>query len=265
MLQNIKLFSYTHIFWQLLKTDLATLHNKVFDKVINSIIWVSTMVAVTAYLLPAFGLSLEYGAFLAAGTIVGASGFEVFPQLYNFLGDLEGEQKISYYLSLPIPYWLLFVKYMCFYMINCAIISSIAIPTCKLVLFYTLNLSHISILQFVFAFFVFNMFFGVFTLWLISCAKSVETAENTIMRVIYPLWFLGCFQFSWKVLYGFNPMLAYINLLNPYVYAMELLRGVMLDQKDYLSFWVCILVLCVFIVLLSWHSIYRLKKRLDCV
>ncbi len=265
MLQNIKLFSYRHIFWQLLKTDLATLYDQLHDKIINSMIWVSTVVAISAYLLPAFGLSPAYGAFLAAGSIVSSAGFEIFPQMVQFVSDLDGERNISYYLTLPIPSWLLLVKHICFYITNCMLISTVAIPTCKLVLLNRLDLSQLSIIRLIIAVFMINTLFGVLTLWFISYTKNVGGMGNTFMRIIYPLWFLGCFQFSWKVLYGFSPILAYINLLNPYVYAMELLRGVMLDPKDSLSFGLCILMLSVFIVLLSWHAIYRLKKRLDCI
>ena len=89
--------------------------------------------------------------------------------------------------------------------------------------------------------------------------------ENAFMRIVYPLWFLGGFQFSWKVLHDCSPTLATLNLLNPYVYSMESMRAAALGQHDYLPFWYCIGALVLFTIMFASWGIIRLKKRLDFI
>ena len=140
----MSMFRYTKIFIELLKTDLFLFRQTFFNKIINCLIWVSTIVAITSYLMPAFGLSAAYGPFMAIGTVVSCSGFEVYPQLANFIADLEGDKTISYYLSLPIPNWLLLIKMATFSALNSFLISFFGFITCKLIIWQQLDLSIIN-------------------------------------------------------------------------------------------------------------------------
>jgi len=256
---------YNHIFWQLFKADLAVFQQTFWDKLLNAMIWASTVVAITGYIMPAFGLSVEFGAFQAVGVVVSMSGFEVYPQLANFISDIDGDRHVNYLLTLPIPGWLLLVKMACFYTLNALLMAFAALVTSKLILLSRFNMSTIHLGKMILAFIVINAFFGFFTLWMVSLTKSILTMENTMMRVMYPLWFLGGFQFSWHVLHSMSPSLAYINLLNPYIYSFEGMRAATLGQEGYLNYWMCMAVLSAFTLVCGWWGIERLKKRLDFI
>lgn len=259
------LFRYTRIFIELLKTDLFLLRKTIINKFINSCIWVSTVVAVTNYLMPYFGLSQTYGTFMAIGTVVSCSGFEVYPQLANFVADLEGNKTITYYLTIPIPNWLLLVERACFSAINSFLISTFGFLTCKLVLGSGLDLGVIHYPKLLLSCIIISFLFGFFALWLVTFTKDMMNLENAFMRIVYPMWFLGGFQFTWAVLYSFSPTIALINLLNPYTYAMEGMRAAALGQTGYLPFGYCMLALVEFVIIFAWWSIIRLKKRLDFI
>ena len=261
----MKFVRYAPIFGQLLKTEITIFRQTFFDKLLNSFVWTSVTVAVTSYILPAFGLSIEYGALLAAGVVVSSAFFEFYPQVANFIADLEGEQHINYLLTLPLPGWLLMVKIAFVYTFNAFIMGVFTLMSSKFILFYRFSLVNVSIGKLMVAFVEYSLFFGFFTLFMASLIKNMYTIENMIMRVIYPLWFLGGFQFSWQAMYSFSPVLGYLLLLNPYIHAMEGMRGAILGQSGFLPFWLCMPVLFIFTLFFGWWGIVRLKKRLDFV
>ncbi len=256
---------YRSIFINLLREEFMILGKTFYNKVINSLIWATTTILVAAYLLPLFGMDQSFGSFLAIGTFVSIGGFEMYSSVGNFVADLQGEKYFNFQLTLPIPTWLLLTKNITVYTINSIAISLIAFICCKLVLFNTFNLSQIDILKSIICFLVINLFYGVFTIWGIAITKNLLEMENVFMRYIYPLWYLGGYQFTWKALYALFPTLAYINLINPYTYIYEGMRSAMLEADAYLNFWICIGALLLATFILGWSGITKLKKRLDFV
>ena len=85
------------------------------------------------------------------------------------------------------------------------------------------------------------------------------------MRVMFPMWMLGCFQFTWQLLYSKSPVLAYILLLNPFVYTMEGMRASVMGQAGSLPLPVCFTATLGFTLLLGYIAVRRIMKRLDCV
>jgi hypothetical protein len=257
------MYAYLNTLWYLLLTDYKIFKRTIHDKIIDLAIWVLTMVWVTVYLMPSFGLETSYGAFMMASLFASAGLFEQFSSATNLVSDFEGNQITSYYLTLPIPSWLVFVKNMIFFMFNTGVISLCVLPISKLIAWKHLNLALISPIKLLAIFIVFNMFYAAFTVWLTSMVKSMERLGSIWMRFVYPLWFMGGFQYSLEVLYGYWPLLAYITLLNPMIYIMEATRIAVLNHESMLNFWFCIFMILFFSVLIGTQSILRLKKRLD--
>ena len=125
--------------------------------------------------------------------------------------------------------------------------------------------SEINFLKLIVAFLSIGLFFGFFTLFMISITKDILKLDNAFMRFSYPLWFLGGFQFSWAVLYEYSPTLAKINLINPYIYATEAMRGIIIGPQGFLPFWYCIGALFCLTVVAGSIGIIKIKKRLDYV
>lgn len=261
----MSLRNYKNIFIKLLLTDLFISKKTFIDKIIDSSIWTGSVVAVSGYIMPYLGTGQEYGVLIAVGAIVGVSGFERTSQVAEFISDLESNRLIDYHLSLPIPNWLLFIKTGLSYSLNSLLLAINSSIICSVVLWNQLAFSNISIAKYVLALFSISLFFGFFTLLMISMTKDVLTSDNTFMRFTYPLWVLGGFQFSWSVLYKFSPTLAIINLMNPYIYATEILRGILLGQENFIPFWYCIGTLTLFTIIAGAISIYKIKRRLDYV
>jgi ABC-2 type transport system permease protein len=261
----MQLTNYITTLWYLLASDFKIYKRTIGDKIINFTIWLVTIVGTTVYLLPAFGLKASYSSFFAASLVGTAGLFEVFPSVSRLIHDFEGNNIIANYLILPIPSWLVFIRSILFYAANAASLSIWVIPLTKLLLWQRFDLSHISIGKFLLIFCLGNLFYGSFVIWIASRVMGIEKIGTVYMRFVFPMWFLGGFQFSWLVLYNFSPAFAYLDLLNPMMYIMEGMRAAVLGQEGSLNFWLCAFMLTFFIALFGAHGILRLKKRLDFI
>lgn len=252
-------------FWYLLLTDLKVFRKSWFDQIINMMIWTSTITIVFTYLMPSFGLSTGYSLFMIGGLCASGSLFNIFPSVMALVNDFEGDRIVAYYLTLPISGRLVFIRSIVYYAISGMAMSWIVFPLCKVLAWHQFDLTNFSLLKYLLIFVVSNFFYGAFTLFLATMVPDVTKIGLVWMRILYPLWFLGGFQFSWTVLYNNAPIFAYINLCNPFVYIMEGTRAAISGQEGYISFWICIAVLIVATVLVSALGLYRIKRRLDFV
>lgn len=257
--------SYISLMGKLLQTDLEIFKQTIWDKLIDLFIWIVTMVLVTAYLMPSFGLTTAYTGFLIASLVVSAGLFELYASVTNLISDFDGNNITSYYLTLPMPSWLVFVEKMIFFTINTAAMGILVLPISKLLVWNSFDLSQFNLFKFIAIFMLGNIFYGAFTIWVTSRVPGIEKIGSVWMRFVYPLWFLGGFQYSWQVLYDKNPVLAYASLINPMMYAMEGGRAAILGQEGSLNFWLCASMLAVFTIVCTWYGLKQLKKRLDYI
>ncbi len=253
--------------FEILATELVELRKTFFDQALNLAIWVFCTVIVMGYLTKLqFNITNEdFGVFNLAGCVATAGFFEVYPRSFNFIADLEGPQIISYYTTLPLPAWMVFVSKMIYWFISSSLRSLIVLPLGKLILWDSFSLSAVNWPKFALIFLVSNFFYSALTLFVSSIVPNMAKMENVWMRIIFPLWFLGGFQFSWYYLYSLSPAFGSMDLLNPIVYVMEGMRGAILGHEKNLSFPLCVVMIFLFAVTCLILGIKRLKKRLDCV
>lgn len=261
----MKTVSHWQVFWQLLKTDLITLHKGFLENVINATIWAGTIPLISTFFLTAPLIATNFGVFQAVGTIVSIAGYNLYVRVTAFLGDQDGDKFFMCQLGLPLPGWLLCVKMIVITTINGMLLGCIATVITKLLLWDTFDMRAVHAPKALLAFLLSNVFFGCFTLFIMSVTKNLLTFRNTWVRILYPLWFLGGIQFTWHSLYIKNHLLSYAALLNPYLYAQEGLRGAMLSTDEYLNFWFCMGALVVFSAIFGIVAIRTLKKRFDFV
>jgi len=262
-LQNM--FSSFYILKEFAKTDLGIMKKDFWNEWIDMFIWVSTTLLISAYLLPSFGISATYGAFMLAGVCASVGQFETFPCVVNLVADFEGDYRTGYYLMLPYPAWTVFVRKVIYYGMLACLLGVLVLPIGKLLLWNSFSFWQVNFLQYAAIFFVSNMFYGVLGLWTATFVPSSTRLGSVWMRFVYPLWILGCFQFSWKALHSWSPTLAYIDLLNPITYIAEGHRAAILNDQSAINFWVCIVMVLLFSILGIVHAIARLRKRLDFV
>ncbi len=251
-------------FSALIERDMAVFWPGWKDRFINAFIWGGMTLLVFEYIMPSTGLQ-SYGKFIAVGNAASWGFFEVTENMSRLMADLEGDRSISYYLSLPIPQWAIFVRMAITNALQAMFISVFFLPLFKLMLGDGLPLDHFSWIKFLIIFLLIHLFYGFFSLFLASCIESLDKMGNVWMRIVFPLWYLGGYQFSWQALYTVSPAIAYCNLLNPIVYVMEGMRAAVLGQEGSLPFWGSVVALIFFTVVTGWIGICRLRKRLDCL
>jgi ABC-2 type transport system permease protein len=110
-----------------------------------------------------------------------------------------------------------------------------------------------------------HILFGFFGIFVSSMTMSFEYVTTIRQRILFPIWFLGCYQFTWYMLYQASPAIAYLNLLNPVVYVLEGMRGTINTGLPTIPYSICILAMIFFTALFAYLGIRNFKKRLDCV
>jgi len=217
------------------------------------------------YIMQSFGLAADYGCFQLA-SIIGTVGlFEVYGNVTKNIMDFEGDKSISYYLTLPTRPIIVFSSFVAFYALVGTILSFLVFPFGLLILKNSFDLSAVSWFKFFVMIVISNIFFGVFTLLVTSSVGTMGKMRNVWSRFIFPLWILGAFQFSWNVIYGMSVPLSYIMLINPIVFVMEGMRASLLGQVGYISWWVCVGALIVFIIGCWFLMMRKMRRLLDFV
>lgn len=262
---SMKLGSYFSICKELIQADLCVFKQTIFDKFIDVSIWVILTMIVTSYIMPYFGLSHDFGVFQLGGIIAAIGLFELYSSVVEFVSDLEGNREINYRLMLPMPSWMVFLSKSVYFCIIYSMLSLLMIPIGKLTLWTQFDLAQINYYKLLVGIFAQNLFYSCFVLWCASIIESMNKMGTVWARYIFPMWFMGGFQFSWVALHHVLPFVAYIDLLNPMIYCTESMRVALLGQEGYINFWICIAALVFFSVLCFALGVRILKRRLDFV
>lgn len=257
---TIKLFGW--LLWR----NLRVLKQDFFNNAIDAMIVPATFIVIAGYIMPYLGVPNDYGAFMIVSSLVlMCQGATTWRGASHLITDIAGDKAISYELTLPIPSWLIFVKYACAYALDAMFLNILTLPLGKLLLWNRFSLAQMSIGKFVLMYASANLLFGFYGVWIASWAKGPQGFTRYWMRYGAQLMFFSGFQFSWFILLKAAPTFAYINLLNPFVYAFEGLRASILGQSGSLNYWWCLGMIWLFIVLFALHAKAKFKKRLDYV
>ncbi len=250
---------------QLIYTDLIVFKRNLHSKIIDMMIWVVLSTFVTAYIMPYFGLSRDFGPFQFAGVIASLGLFELYRSVFELTADLEGDRVINYALTLPIPSWMALASKSASYAIAYFTLSCIMLPLGKICLWSQFSLQEIAYGKLVIILMLQSIFYASFVPWATTFIDGLSNLERVWARFIFPMWFMGGFQFSWLSLHHVLPVVAYLDLINPMIYITEGTRAALLGQAGYLNFWLCCGVLMLITVVVGMHALCRMKKRLDFV
>ncbi len=254
------------IFWQLLVSNFYTFKPRLKDQIFNGLLWGGINIFVFAYIMQTRGIAADYGSFILI-TVTSVQGF--FTPVHNIIllvSDMNDQgSNLHYELTLPVPQWSIFIKYAVANAYQGFITTLFMIPFGKILLGQSFSFQHFSFIKFYFLLILVALFSGFFSLFLASRIHDLFKISNMWQRIIFPLWFLAGFQFSWKNLYETLPTLAYINLFNPLTYALEGGRAAALNPALSLPYWNCVCALTGFTILFGYLGIKKLKKRLDCL
>lgn len=253
-------------FYALLLKDIVVFNQRWFNRSIDAMVWIASSLLIAKHIMPAFGIrDPQYGTFTLIGSLAIWGLLEMLTSVAIFLGDIQGDKSISYSLSLPLPSSMVFTELALASAYRSIASSILLLPLGKIILGDNLILNNINWPSFTLAFIAINLFYGFFTLFITSYIPDLASLSMFRSRIMFPLWFLGGFQFPWKMLYSVNPTFAYINLCNPIIYIMDGLRSTALPTENYLPFWNCMTMIMLFSIAFGYIGIQKLKKRLDCL
>ncbi|MBY0353901.1 ABC transporter permease [Candidatus Babeliales bacterium] len=260
-----KIQAYAKIFWLLFKKDLLILQRMLLRKIFDVTIWAGSTTFVTTYVFSSLGMPESYGPCFAIGGVALYGVFLIFVHTANFVADMYGNQVIAYELALPIPSWLVLLQKTCSYAFLNALLSSVIFLVAKLVLLSRLDFIHLSLIKFIPFFVLANFFTAFLSLLMSSIVSGMEGMSIIWPRILFPLWFFGGSQFTWKAINKLSPNFSYFCLLNPFLYVTEGLRACVLDPANSLPFYICAPVTLCVTLTFAFISIRRLKRRLDFV
>lgn len=249
----------------LIKADLWCFKKSLLDKWIDLTIWIAITTINTVYIMPYFGLQANFGLVQLGGIIAAIGLFELYSSNIQLVADYEHDRMINYALTLPIPSSLAIISKALYYFTVYMILSVITLPINKLVFGSMFNYTSVNWLFFTIAIVAQNCFYACFVLWTSSIIKNMDTMGKVWSRFIFPMWFMGGFNFSWYALYNTIPSLAYVSLLNPMIYITETTRIALQGQSGYMNFWLCISAIIFFALFFGSIGMYNLKKRLDFI
>lgn len=253
-----------NILIQLLYRDWYIFKQVYYHRVRMCLYWLLLVVFTTKMFLPAMGLP-NFGPFILISSVVSYGFFITMQNTIGLIEDITGNQAILYELSLPIPQWMIFLKFALTNMIQSFIISITLLPFGLLVLMDTNPFPDFSLIKFIIIFVCSSIFYGSFSLIFSAMLKNMYQIDNVWLRIIFPMWYLGCWQFPWKVLYAISPTLAYIDLLNPLTLIMEAGRSATIDSAGSLPFYSSCITILLYAAIAGYVGIYWMKKRLDCL
>lgn len=259
------IYKQLQTFVTLLWRDARVFKRYTLNRLIDACVWSGTTLYISQYVLVKFGISSQFASFLILGNIASWGMFEVGSSISIILSDLQGANSLSYYLSLPVPSSWIFIRIGLMDAYKTFISTLPMIPIGKLILGNNILLSSINYPKLIVSYILAHLFFGFLGLFVASITPSLEYLSTVKMRILFPMWFLGCYQFTWHMLYETNPTLAYLNLLNPVTYIVEGMRGSLDLNLPLLSYPVCVAATSIFIILFAWAGVRNFKRRVDCL
>jgi ABC-type polysaccharide/polyol phosphate export permease len=250
--------------WQLLKRSYFVFLTYAKDSIINSLIWTISVTLVYHFIMPQVGLT-DFGTFMLASSTASIGFFGVLTNVIILVGDITGDNALSYELTLPIPHWLVLTKIALANAYQAFLQAILILPIGKIILWNSMPIPYFSPIKFIVILMLISLFAGFFSLFLASILQSMEKIDDLWDTILFPMWYLGGFNFHWHSGYKVFPYLGYLTLCNPLTYAFEGIRGAILDPSLSIPFHYCCFALLGFIILFGYIGISIFKKRLDCI
>ncbi len=258
------LFANLQVCARLVQRDLLIFFRGTLQRrLINAALWMSMIVYIFEYV--GFSSATGWGLFVACSECADYGFAGVFNSVTRLVGDIQGPRTITYYLTLPVPQYQVFLSIIASTAIQLLAVSFSLLPVTKLVLGDRFDLSRVSYGKVVAILICAHIFYGSLVLLYTSMIKNMDEFNNVYVRIRDSLFWVGCYFFTWQHLYEKSHVLAYLDLLNPLVYACEGIRGAVMGQEGSLPFWWCCAALLGFALLTGYVGTRRMMKQLDCL
>jgi hypothetical protein len=264
------MFTYAYktsirVFAWLLWCDIMLMTRDFWNNLLDALVWPIAYILVSGYILPEMGMADNYGAFAAVSMLIMMTSYMSYSEGHTLAADIDTNRSIAYELTLPLPYWLVYIKIALSYAFKGAAFNLPTLLVYKLVLHNSFSWTAVSWPKFLLIYLIASIFFGFFGAWSAVFAGSLARHTRIDLRVMGPLFFISGFQFPWSVLYATAPLMGTLMLATPWIYAYEGTRAAFLGQAGSLNYRLCLVMIVFFALLCALHGIYLFKKKLDCV
>lgn len=248
---------------RLMQRDLFVFRTMWVRRLINSMIWTAVLVYMYEYI--GFGACAQAGLFIACGECAEWGAMGIFGNLVRFLCDMKGAKTILYHLTLPLPQWLVLVSFCLSTSVQLMALGASILPVAAIIMWGRYSLAAVSFFKVFMIFTCAYLFYGALALFYVSLLDSFDGLGRIRTRIGDMLFWTGAYFFTWHRLYEVSPLVAYVDLLNPLVYAAEGMRAAVMGQEGFLPFWWCCAALVVFTFVLGTLAVKRMLSRLDCL
>jgi ABC-type polysaccharide/polyol phosphate export permease len=256
--------NFLRIFFELTKKDLYIYYRESFvSEWINNAIVNILINFVVGHIMPSLGLPISYGFFFAISMIMAIPFWDNFGKTGMIMGDWEGDNSFGYYSTLPIPFYLYLLQKIFVFTVRSIAMIFCIIPILILLTLKSACFAQISILKMIVAIIMGASFCSALTFLMLSISKHMGELGNICIRTMLPLWFIGGTEYTWSTINAIHPKISYFCLLNPMLYIMESLHAAIIGASGYINFWMCVAAVVASIVLMSFYSFTKIKRRFD--
>lgn len=253
------------IFLRLLYGDFLEFRNFFIDKMIDRLIWVFCSIFIIGYIFSSKYNNSDLLSLQLAGCVAITGLMDSYGNVFKILSDFNNNKVINYYLTLPIKSIFIFIKIATTFLISFLYNSIIVIIMGKIILWNNFSLSSISIFKLFLILLLSNTFYSFLSLFIVVLIGNINKIASLWTRIVFPMWYLGGFQFKWIDIYNFSKYIGYIFLLNPIIYITEATKIALINSENCINFWICLLIIIIYTSLIAIYSINKLKAKLDYV
>jgi hypothetical protein len=257
--------SYFFTYLALIRRNLIVIRKRLRSACINAGVRVIMDVIEFGGLLPAMGVPLELVGPLFLGSITLQLLFQGMGFGLRVMFDVRFTRFIDYHMTLPLPKRWLFASYVTYFCIEVVIITLPLFTVGILLLGDNFQVIAPHWLLFCIVYLMSLIFFGLLFLGAAFYYQYDWFMQNLWPRRLSLLLLLSPTFFVWHKAFTFSPYAAYAMLAIPITYIAEGLRATLIGGPDYISAYICIGMLSIWIalaIILVQRGVY---KRLDPV
>lgn len=205
----------------------------------------------------------QQGTVLFIGSLIIPLLVVAFTVTVDLLFDIEGDRFISFQMNNLNPRLILLERIL----FAGAFTFILVVPLFPIVAFFAqshLVTDHTSWIKFICIVAASSICCASYNV-LAMCLLSVKRMRIFWSRVNAPLMNLAGMWAPLFAIKQFSPLLGVIAYANPLLYMIEGMRRASLSSDQFLPFWLCMLILCLFSCVFMVLACYFFKKRMDHV
>ncbi len=250
-------------FLRLLERDLYVIFPMLPSRIISVVCWSALYIYIFEYV--GLGSYSGFGLFIASSECA-IRGFKRFFPALRIVADLQGDRSLFYYLTLPLPQWMVFTALALSVSFELMAMYVWVLPVAKLILWNSFHLSLLGCFKVACVFVCAHLFYGAWIILIASIpATSIEDLSVKHYQYVEPFFWIGGYYFTWHLLYTKSHFFAYLLLANPLIYATEGMRSALFGKPESLPVWLCCMMLLIFTALVGAMGIRRIMKKIDCL